>query len=409
MANLAPKIPFQRMSSVKCSSCSLTVPLDQLADHVCSTAPTSSHIVADINPVKTVPHPRTDMFFNRRPSTKASDTRFYDGARPRNNTTPAPARAPPIHTPSKNGVRSPASPLYPSPQPPLLSPSRTQSPFHPSSLTPARRPTRSRPEMPPNFVSTADPSRSRGNFRSRTPVPAPPLLDTRSPVQRRPSVPHVSPRVHQDVPYPTRVPHTPPRPTHPDHRRAPVNSAPSPPPSNYPPQRFIPPAEFETKSGGSAGMAGVGRRGFAAAAHAALFATPPSSHLPPETRPLPSHWAPSSFYQIDSPPLGIPDSPVGMSSFIHFTLYYALGARTCAPPPVRFFAPPSWFPSLILSFNIFNNLISFLGSATHAVFAPYIPCALASVTDSRLSSPYNLSTISIPGPCPISNTPATRA
>jgi hypothetical protein len=41
------------------------------------------------------------------------------------------------------------------------------------------------------------------------------------------------------------------------------------------------PNEIDTKSGGEAGMAGVGRRGFAAAARAALFTAPPPQHNQP--------------------------------------------------------------------------------------------------------------------------------
>lgn len=40
--------------------------------------------------------------------------------------------------------------------------------------------------------------------------------------------------------------------------------------ATYPPE-----AEIDTKIGGEAGMAGVGRRGFAAAARAAMFVVPP--------------------------------------------------------------------------------------------------------------------------------------
>ncbi|KAF8969692.1 hypothetical protein BDZ97DRAFT_1794692 [Flammula alnicola] len=51
-------------------------------------------------------------------------------------------------------------------------------------------------------------------------------------------------------------------------------------------QVFVPPAErgIDTKTGGAAGMAGVGRRGFAAAARAAMFVGPGNRPLGPQTQ-----------------------------------------------------------------------------------------------------------------------------
>jgi hypothetical protein len=74
-------------------------------------------------------------------------------------------------------------------------------------------------------------------------------------------------------------------------------------------------------------MAGVGRRGFAAVAHAAMFATSPTSRPHQPTAELPAPWVPASSpqsvdnYRIKSPPLPISS---GMSSFI------LLGAATSA-------------------------------------------------------------------------------
>ena len=68
-----------------------------------------------------------------------------------------------------------------------------------------------------------------------------------------------------------------------------VTNSPAPPPQKIvappgivipeavsPRQSFVPPPErgIDTKTGGEAGMAGVGRRGFAAVARAAMFALP---------------------------------------------------------------------------------------------------------------------------------------
>jgi hypothetical protein len=54
--------------------------------------------------------------------------------------------------------------------------------------------------------------------------------------------------------------------------------------THTPRQSLVPPPErgIDTKSGGEAGMAGVGRRGFAAVARAAMFALPPDRRLGPQ-------------------------------------------------------------------------------------------------------------------------------
>jgi hypothetical protein len=46
---------------------------------------------------------------------------------------------------------------------------------------------------------------------------------------------------------------------------------------------YSPESEIDTKIGGEAGMAGVGRRGFAAAARAAMFVAP--HHVAPDLHP----------------------------------------------------------------------------------------------------------------------------
>ena len=49
------------------------------------------------------------------------------------------------------------------------------------------------------------------------------------------------------------------------------------------------PVEIDTKIGGEAGMAGVGRRGFAAAARAAMFANQIGMHSSPQSEHPPFH------------------------------------------------------------------------------------------------------------------------
>ena len=377
MAQLAPNPPTQHLSqllpTVKCSSCTQPVPLDQLGDHVC---PPPSNLASDTirvpqplraqtgppPPSSNPPRSPIDMLFpRRRPSANPQDV---PGARFRSSPSPVPPRSAPSPAPAppRNGVRSRAPSLNPTAAPP-----RTQSPFlpPPSSSSSAHRPI-SRPEPAQNVgVPRA------GSISTRSPGPAPSRLDTRSPVQRRPSAPQSPPHAPspiqrrpsapQSPPAPSPIqrrpsaPQSPPQPTIPIQRRPsipqspfslpnygdarsapvprhPARATPSPAPSNH--SSFVSP-EFDTKSGGAAGMAGVGRRGFAAVARAAMFATSPTSRLHQPAAALSAPWVPASSsprgmddYRINSPPLSIRDPPAGMSSFIHS--FNSLGAATSA-------------------------------------------------------------------------------
>lgn len=297
----------QLLPTVKCSTCSEPVSLDRLGDHICAPVSTSSNPPRDTKPspppltVQTSPSPLSPApsspmngFFSRRPSTNQQDVRVYDGSRlrsgssfsssvPSRRTTPSPA-------PSTTSVRSSAQAMPPSPS------RRAKSPFLPPS-SPTREPI-PRPELTPNVIV---PANSRPGLST---------LVARSSTHRRPSIPSSPlaqpPSPHSFLHDPRPAPMPPPPPIH-----HPVRSATSPAPSDYSLQRFASP-EFDTKSGGVAGMAGVGRRGFAAVARAAMFAT---SHMPPvhsPPAPTTAPWVPTS-----SPPRG-------MSSFISFDMYYYL-------------------------------------------------------------------------------------
>lgn len=377
MAQLAPNPPAERMSrllpTVKCSSCTQPVPLDQLGDHVC---PPSSNLASDTKPVlpplrvQTAPRPSSNastrsplaaLFPRRRPSAAATPR----GASP----TPSLSRSVPSRAPSRNGARSPAISLNGNfvPQPPRP-PSRTQTqrpeltpnvavpsiprpgtrsaarapspldtrssvlrrPSNPQSPSDARSPSLRRPSNP---QSSTD---SRSPVQRRPSIPQPPR-ETRSPTQRRPSTPRSPSNAPSSL---LRRPSDPrsqfaqasnlgtsddPRSAlMPQSNHHPVRAV-SPTPSNYSSRSFVSP-EIDTKSGGAAGMAGVGRRGFAAAARAAMFASSPTSReqqpsvdLPAPRVPLSSSPQPTDDYRVNTPPLGTQDPLIGMSSFIHLT------------------------------------------------------------------------------------------
>ena len=352
MAQPAPNPPTEPMSqllpTVKCSSCTQPVPLDQLGDHVC---PPALNPASDTKPVlpplrmQTAPRPSSNastrspisIFFPRRHPSAAASPR---GASP----TPSLSRSVPSRAPSRNGARSPATSLHsnPVPQPPRPR-SRTQT---------------QRPELTPNVVVPSIP-RPGGSISSRSAVRALSPLDTRSPVLRRPSIPQSPPDARSptlrrpsnaqssiDTRSPVQrrpsTPKSPPnapssilrRPSDPrsqfaradDPRSAlmpqsnqqPVREVTSPTPSSYSSRSVVSP-EIDTKSGGAAGMAGVGRRGFAAAARAAMFAYSPTSRvqrpaadMPAPPTPLSSSPQPTDDYRVNTP-------PNGMSSFIHLT------------------------------------------------------------------------------------------
>jgi hypothetical protein len=407
MAQLAPNPTTERMShllpTVKCSSCTKPVPLDQLGDHVC---PPTSTLASDTKPVpprlraQTAPRPSSNassrspisIFFPRRRPSAATNPR---GASP----TPSLSRSVPSRAPSRNGARSPATSLNSNivPQPPRP-PSRTQTqrpeltrpnvvvpsiPRHGASistrsavLAPSPLDTRSpilrrpsNPQSPPDVPSPTfrRPSNPQSSLDSRSPVQRrpsipQPSLDSRSPIQRRPSTPQSPPKrapssilrrpsdsrsqFAQATNYGTSD--DPRSALMPQSNHHPVRAVTSPTPSSYSSQSFVSP-EIDTKSGGTAGMAGVGRRGFAAAARAAMFASPtsrvqrPAADMPAPRVPLSSSPQTADDYRVNTPPLGTLDAPTGMSSFIHLTYI------TCW----RYYLGPgaSWSYLLSLCFN----------------------------------------------------------
>ena len=393
MAQLAPNPPTERIShllpTVKCSSCTQPVPLDQLGEHVCPPASLPSNPSSDTKLVppplraQTAPRPSSNA------STRSPMSIFFPRRRPSAATNPQDVSPTPSRAPSRNAARSPAPSLsVPQPSRP---PSRTQTP---------------RPELTPNVVVPSLP-RPGGSISTRTAVPAPSSLDTRSPVPRRPSNPQSPPDApprmlrrpsnpqssldshspaqrRPSIPQPSLDPRSSPiqrRPSAPqsppdarmlrrpsnaqsslDSRspaqrrpsipqpsldsRSPMERRPSTPksPPNAPsilrrpsdprsqfvqgsnygtsddprsvrivasPSRSVVSPEFDTKSGGAAGMAGVGRRGFAAATRAAMFTSP----MQRPTADMAAPWVTrsSSPQRVNTPPSGTLD-PLGMSS-----------------------------------------------------------------------------------------------
>ncbi|KII89164.1 hypothetical protein PLICRDRAFT_53631 [Plicaturopsis crispa FD-325 SS-3] len=309
----------QLLPTVKCSNCNNPVQLADLGEHVCPLIPPV--------PVKTRPpsSPRSitgllptrlqNLVPGRSSSTSPQDPKQHHGSA-LSNSPPSRAGSPNLQPPANRPGWN-LSQRAPSP----LSASRNrQGPTSPTHSMSSRTPSMSSTYTTSTITQTSNP-------RSTTSGPARPSYDARRPsyTESRPSM--SSSRPSYDAPRPSRdsarpTPNAPPprpsydlpRPSY-ESSRPRQDSAPSPRPrqnstaSTMPRQRQdsepayvartgnispVPPLpaqddpidrgrsvtpvrpEPDTKIGGEAGMAGVGRRGFAAAARVAMFAAGPS-------------------------------------------------------------------------------------------------------------------------------------
>lgn len=210
MALAPPGRISQLLPSVKCSNCNLPVPLNELGDHTCSKQP----------PVPALPIPSV---------TPAAALSLLP---PRLKARVSPATdAPPVERLRVN--TAPTGP-YQQKSSPLA---RHASPIpQPGPSNHHHSPSRSRPVPNPDFRTRSSSNVGPGPS-STHPGPSP-------------STPRPSFSANHITPPPTSVIPPSPQPTY--HSEA----------------------EIDTKSGGEAGMAGVGRRGFAAAARAAMLVAP---------------------------------------------------------------------------------------------------------------------------------------
>ncbi|KAF8350459.1 hypothetical protein F5887DRAFT_301435 [Amanita rubescens] len=237
MAQLLPPQPnseriSQLLPTVTCSSCSNPVPISELTDHVCS--PMSSA-------------PKTPPPLRHRQTPLGRPTQILPAGPGR---IPTPSNATNARTPTPPAIlraqRPPLKPLHV--QAPARSSSRAAAPLvSPGTKVPPK--TSEAPSfrhLPPILSSN----------RSHSTSPRP--LITRS---NTPSNPNSSASSHHVLPpFASNV-----RSQNIIHR--PDHSMPHSP--NMGP--YYPEENIDTSSGGEAGMAGVGRRGFAAVARAAMF------------------------------------------------------------------------------------------------------------------------------------------
>lgn len=279
----------QVLPSVKCSTCNASVPLTELGDHKCPPAP----------PVPRPPPSPSSLLPARLQGFVSSRSQLP-------NVQPAPPRhASPSNPPQQRGTPSinispsrpngPGSFAAPFSQQQLsgqLGPAINQTRFQGPLSVPERGPGRN--ELLQQRLRTAsatnrDPPRPFAE-RERTlstgckepSVPRPPEFRTRTPSNAS-STPRPSFDNHPsfDNPRPSFDTLSVRRPPRQDSYSIDVQPPPPPLPpviGPLPPRSPVPPNEPDTQIGGEAGMAGVGRRGyFAAAARAAMF-TASSNH-----------------------------------------------------------------------------------------------------------------------------------
>ncbi|KAF7440629.1 hypothetical protein PC9H_000975 [Pleurotus ostreatus] len=261
----------QLLPTVKCSSCNNPVPLAELGDHICPKPPplpTQSKAALNLPKPALTPSAATallptrlqNLVSNPRSPSPASSVsssspsvafpQRRDSPRINTNTATSPPRNGPFR-----GSPSAGSPLE-------NMRARTPSNNSPLAMSPGHD---GRARTFSNISNNSLP-RPNPNARARTPSDqsSRPSMDARARTPSNNAQPFASSSNYGGPP-PMMQPPNP--------------RFQGPPPASYtPPPMVEPPAVpevIDTKSGGEAGMAGVGRRGFAAAARAAMFALPP--------------------------------------------------------------------------------------------------------------------------------------
>lgn len=272
----------QNLPIPKCSTCSQFVPLEELGDHICALSPplpkpvTTSAAVAALPPKRLqgqTPYPA------RRGSPSPSTSRSA-------SRSPVPKDTPlSINTSSSmlthlpqgdhRRARTPSNAAQPTPTTVRETPTTARPPL--ARETSSTRPTLypQSPGSPPRSTPSGQPPSLPAQNRAGTP------LGYRGPPRGLSISPSGTPagiRPGNVIP-PRDMSSSAPRSIFPGT----IGPGAVIPDAHFPQQSFVPPPErgIDTKTGGEAGMAGVGRRGFAAVARAALFALPPDRTMGP--------------------------------------------------------------------------------------------------------------------------------
>ena len=267
MAQILPSSPArisQNLPIPKCSTCGQFVPLEELGDHICAlpsrlptpaTTPASVHALLPKRLQGRVPS-RGQRGSPSRSASRSPPLSIDISSRPHVDPTPSN-----VAQPTSASSRDTPTTARPS----LAIPS-TPRPTHGYHHSPVSPPRSTPPGQPPPF-----------QVQGRGGSP----LGYRGPPRGLP----ISPSSTQSNMLPRNM--IPPRDTSSTspQRLFPGTVGPGTGISgtHTPRQSLVPPPErgIDTKTGGEAGMAGVGRRGFAAVARAAMFALPPDRRMGP--------------------------------------------------------------------------------------------------------------------------------
>lgn len=305
MASLLPPVSSngaerlsQILPSVKCSNCNAPVPLSELGDHICK--PSSGPVSAAPKPSAPAPASLLPARFQRSPAPgPVSQPQPPPPTKPRSppiasQPVPVPAQPPRHGTPAQDKLRADTQSAAPPRSSPLIRTDimngdlRQNDPFAPNPMKPLRpHPSpdmrqRSVSNVPPPPQVAASPrlapsplnSDARGRAFSSSSQMGNAVQPISSPMNPSSMSTNASPISNAGLR------NTPPRPSFTANPPPPIRVPPTP---TFAQPAFVPgtPVDehIDTKSGGEAGMAGVGRRGFAAAARAAFFAIPSTPNL----------------------------------------------------------------------------------------------------------------------------------
>ncbi|KAF8660612.1 hypothetical protein AX16_001591 [Volvariella volvacea WC 439] len=202
---------------------------------------------------------------------------------------------PPLNQPQMNAPRGPgSSPLNPGIPDARARTMSSASQMHYTPAPISQRPLPSSPLVPNPAPGARRPSFNAARDTQRPPMP-PPVSASAMPNPPPPMVGTPSSMPPRRSPMPAH-PGSSMTPAIPPFMGTPMTfSAQLPPGTPIPDLKELGP--IDTKTGGEAGMAGVGRRGFAAAARAAMFATTPNQQL---HAPQPGRAQPPRFLDLDA-------------------------------------------------------------------------------------------------------------
>ncbi|KAF8710276.1 Zinc-binding domain present in Lin-11, Isl-1, Mec-3, partial [Rhizoctonia solani] len=274
----------QILPTMKCSKCSEDIDIHYVDEHVCKPNPTSdgpakapespeppSRVIDRTSTASSISVPSVSSYSTHSRSSRSSTS---TKRAPSVRSTHTLQQSPPADLPSRPQYKSTASfqsfrshssaadaedtnhspPPRSGPSPaPTVRSNPVSSPVDETVTSPVQRsgpsPTltvRSNPPLPPRSASPTPSSRAPSRMMAASPAPSIPVSRTPEPPAVLPPVAPLAPRKFS---------------------RSSNDSLPPQPP----PPAHAPPPPPDTSIGGEAGMAGVGRRAFAAVAHAALF------------------------------------------------------------------------------------------------------------------------------------------